>query len=43
MTEQAPEPTPKPTFEQSTDSVGREVGGASERFDRQAEEARRRA
>ena len=35
----APEPAPRPTFEQRMDTFGREVGAAGERFGREAEAA----
>ena len=42
MTEAAPDPNRKPSFEERVDAFGRDVGAAGERFGRQAEEAGRR-
>lgn len=42
MTEAAPDPNRKPTFEERVDAFGREVGAAGERIGKQAEEAGKR-
>ena len=42
MTEAAPDPNRKPSFEERVDAFGRNVGAAGERLGKEAEEAGRR-